>query len=1239
MIGANPNIEVICRPCPMSALLYRTEVEPGQSIRDIIGPDAGTHYHISHEGVTIPPEMWAKVRPLVGTVLIVNAPRGPFKAFALAIAMSIAEAAASAAALAASAVGFSAGASVAIGTAVGFGAGVLALAAVSALPSIAMQMIMGAIVKPQGPTLNSSGLGPGSRFVSLTSGRNPVNRFGPLPRLYGRFRIQPPLAANYYTEQRADQQFLHCLFCLSTGPLLIDGNLVGPGMAGDYPSISSDTTTLTSGTMEIGETDVSRFRGVQWQIGTFAQIDQNLYANDIDEQALSVDLNVTGASAIRTTPENTREVAVDIAFPALVDVTKKGRAAGVSVTWRVESSPVGAATWTVHSQPVVAATSRSPVRRSFRIRFSAAGQYDIRLSRISLTTFGTGLDGLQASAIWTALRSIRYNTPWNDTNSTVLAMRIRATGQLNGSLDNLSIIAQSVLPTWNGTAWVEQATSNPAWAYADALRGPQLKAPIEDAAIDLTALQTWAAACEAGGLQYNWYHTDQETLIDRIRAISSTGRASWGFVDGSFSVIRDVVSPAVQMITPRNSRALEISKNFVQPPHALRVRYIDERTWAQNEHIVYDDYVDPTDGSMKTHDQNTATRYEILETQGVTTQAQAFKEGRYFLAVARLRPEYYKLQMDGENLVATRGDTVKLAHDVMLVGNAWGRVKGSQQDVGTNTTTVTVDEKLLIEPGISYGFQLRRWDGTQQLCTVTTTTVGLANVITVDGLIAMSPDDLFVFGEAGRETIDAKISSIEYDADFAATVVMVPAAPEVLTADTAPIPPFDPGITLPPELRRPPAPRLISVVSSSDTLSVNPGGTFSPGIAVQWSLPPGNWPTKLAEVRFSAPDESFDDRNEQSAPEKSSLTAYGFVPGVSVAVDVRVMSVWGQWSDFSDSITIVTVGADAVPRDVASFSLSVVGTQAQLDWAPSTEIDIIYGGALVLRHSANPAETNWGNAVALARIAGNASTATVPLLPGVYFAKWEDAIGRESVNPTRIVYTAPAGQSTSLRAATVAPAPGWAGTLANLSITGGGLAVNLAGGLSGTYETTVTDLGGIYVARLSGTMAVSASLVSDLIGSRALVSTWPSVIGATVDGPTAVLEIATSNDNITYSAYEALSAGNYTARYFKFRVTLTSDTTLHQIVITDLQVTLDLAARTESAQGVALTSAGATITFAAPFFAPPAIGLTAENLNNGERIIKNTATATSFFVKVVDAAGTGVAKTIDWIAAGYGAKQ
>ena len=96
-----------------------------------------------------------------------------------------------------------------------------------------------------------------------------------------------------------------------------------------------------------------------------------------------------------------------------------------------------------------------------------------------------------------ALRSIAEDDPVTQAGLALIAMRLKASEQLNGVPDQVNCIAESYLPMWDGAAWAWSRSRNPAWAYCDLLRRRAGDTAIEDSRIDLEALGDWADDCDA----------------------------------------------------------------------------------------------------------------------------------------------------------------------------------------------------------------------------------------------------------------------------------------------------------------------------------------------------------------------------------------------------------------------------------------------------------------------------------------------------------------------------------------------------------------------------------------------------------------------------------------------------------------------------------------------------------------------------------------------------------------------
>jgi len=507
---------------------------------------------------------------------------------------------------------------------------------------------------------------------------------------------------------------------------------------------------------------------------------------------------------------------------------------GDGVAIKIEYAPTGTESWTVSKESFISGGTKDPFANSFDIKFPSRGQYDIKLTRVSTTAKYTDYVFMDFS--WTTLRSVTTGQNFNIDNTLLMAIRMKATDQLNGNLDNVSVYTQSLLPNFdeNGLTGGYTVGNNAASCYLEAMTGVQNLHVIDESRIDFYKLKNWYDWCELNNITYNWVHSKDETLPQRLRIISAAGFGKFDIEADKFTVIRDVQQPYSHVITPRNSNGFSATKQFIDIPHAFRVEFINPDINQKDEIIVYNDGYDITN----------ATKFEVLTTQGISNHEHAWKFGRYHLAQVKLRPETYNVDLDIESITYTNGDTVKLTYDTMLVSLHWGRIKSM------TATELTLDERVVIEAGKTYSMLVRKQDGT----TVTFNVSGdpsETNIVDWTQVAGVNDGDLFSFGESDKVSIDAKVTNITRAGDYNATVTMVDAAHDIFDAWTGVIPDFETGITVPPSLREP-SPPLFSVLESDiDNFVRNPDNSYSSTIDVGWLIQSSATPVERVEIRYA----------------------------------------------------------------------------------------------------------------------------------------------------------------------------------------------------------------------------------------------------------------------------------------------------------------------------------------------------------------------------------------------------
>lgn len=390
---------------------------------------------------------------------------------------------------------------------------------------------------------------------------------------------------------------------------------------------------------------------------------------------------------------------------------------------------------------------------------------------------------------WATLRSTNYRSPLANADPLdIISIRVKATGELTGTIDEFNFTAISVCKDWdsNSQTWVIRSTNNPASLFRYVLQHPANAKAKDDSKLNLSKLQDWHDFCSSKGLTYNRYVDYRSSVKDMLTEIAAAGLASIDKSDGLWGVViereRDIVT---QTFTPRNSWNFKASRSYPEMPHGWRVTFINEdENYQTDEVIVYADgrYAD------------NSSLFEGIEFPGVTNVNQIIKLGRHHYADALLCREEYSFEVDFEHLVCTKGDRIKCAHYVTLWGVAQGRVKA----VSVDNQTVTVDEPCQMAVGKSYSIRWRDNSGQSKIRPVTTD-VNNNLMLYLDGTGEVPvKGDLFMFGETGLESVDLIVKQIkDRGENLTARIICKDYVPEVFDAVNKVLPDFKTSITLP----------------------------------------------------------------------------------------------------------------------------------------------------------------------------------------------------------------------------------------------------------------------------------------------------------------------------------------------------------------------------------------------------------------------------------------------------------
>lgn len=640
-------------------------------------------------------------------------------------------------------------------------------------------LLINALVPPANPETAATSDSETNRSYSISGWKNRLAPDAPLPVVFGTHRYAPPFGARSYTEIVGDIQYLRSLFLFGPGPVKLS----------DF---------------KIGTTDLDEYDEVEIEVREGLDTDDpvTLYSRQVIEDAAGSDLTrplprndagnvITGPATeepvVRYSAANGTGASVLVSFPGgLFNYDNNGNlqslAVSIRIRYRVQDSEDP---WTDVTTLNISAAKREGFYRQHSWDFPARGRYEIEVTRM---TDERTSSRVQDRSVLVAVQTFRPEYPINyEKPLALVAVRIKATYQLSGALDNFSALCSRVCPDWDRVSetWIERETTNPASLFRYALQSTVNAYPVADSGIDLTQLAAWHEYCEAKGLEFNFVLDSNLALLETLQLIAGAGRASprhdgvvWGVV---VDRPQDLV---IDHISPRNSDSFRWQRAYLNPPDAFRVPFFDETNdYEPAERIV------PWPGFS-----GDITLTEEIELPGKTDPDEIWIEARRRQYELIHRPNAYSALQDGAARVATRGDLVMGSFDTLEETQVSARV------VHVEDRIVLLDEQVTMEAGEDYAIRFR--SGLSEVDTIGTSTVrsvitvaGTTDAVTLAGSgLLPGEGDIVHFGKAVSESRALIVKGIESGENFTSHVTMIDASPEVDTLTDAENPPTWSGV-------------------------------------------------------------------------------------------------------------------------------------------------------------------------------------------------------------------------------------------------------------------------------------------------------------------------------------------------------------------------------------------------------------------------------------------------------------
>jgi hypothetical protein len=743
-------------------------------------------------------------------------------------------------------------------------------------------------------------------------------------------------------------------------------------------------------------------------------------------------------------------------------------------------------------------------------------------------------------------------------------------------------------------------------------------------------------------------------------------RASLFFEDGKVTLVQDRPSTSSYFFSYANvtedgfvyTNASQKTKNTV-----INVKYF------QNETRTYEyETVEDTAANQSKY----GVVVKNIEAIGCSDQAQARRMGLWHLYTQNNEVETVTF-----TTTADAGSLIRPSNIITIQDPVRSGLRRSGRISAATTTQITVDNTKDLPTEAASGDQLSviLTDGTLETQTISTIS---GSVITVSSAFASAPqvNSVWLLVRTTVETEDFRVLSVTEDNNlFTITGMFHNSDKYAFVEDGAAI--TTPVITNLVELKDSPsdltAEELIIVLGdravSKILLSWEPVAGVSQ-YSVKHKFNEGSFQTTIVQ---SPVFEIFD----------SELGTYEF--------EVFSYNAFFEPSIEPTPFTFIAQGKTAVPADVTGLLVEPVTDQLlRLRFNQSTDVDVLHGGNVVVRHSnlTNGNGTFTNSVDIIPRLPGSVSETLVPAIDGEYILKFRDDGGRLSAGEASVVVSNPDPfpKLVTFTDREDTDSPPFGGTkvdcffsddvnglvlgslvtlddepdfdaIADFDFIG---AVDITGG---TYDfANILDLGSTQPLRLTRHFVTQGFYPNDLIDKRsANIDTWTDFDAATAFDVNAKLLVATTtaapgngssyqDSDFTGKTFNTFANGTHIGRGFKFRCAMDSDDPAQSIEIDQLGYTAELDRRTEQKSNISsgTSASGLAVTFDHAFFTGasgtdvaagsqlPSIGITANDLSANERFELTSITGSGFNIKFLNAGNAVQDKTFSYTAVGFG---
>ena len=1008
--------------------------------------------------------------------------------------------------------------------------------------------------------------------------------------------------------------------------------------------------------------------------GTQAQTYIPIASEVEDEKPVGVQVQQATPVVRSITDSNINAARVTITVPQLQLFTDQGDIEGTSVQLQIAVQYNSGGYTTVVDDTIAGRTADS-YQRDYLVNLSGAFPVNIKVTRLTADSSSAKLVN---AFNWTSYTEIVY-AKLRYPNSALVAIRVDA--EQFSSIPNRSYLVRGIkvrIPNnatvdstngrltysgvWSGTFGAAAWTTDPAWILFDLLTSTRYGFGDH---IQTTQLDKWAfysASQYCGELVPDGFGSFEprfscniniqtsEQAYKLINDMCSVFRAMPYWSTGALTVSQDKPADTNYLFTLANVSedgfSYQGSSRKTRPTVAV-VSYLDLNT----RDIAYE----------VVEDQPGISKYGVIKTEisafACTSRGQASRIGDWLLYSERYESEVVTFTASIDAGVVVRPGQIIEVSDPTRAGNRRG---GRINAATINSVTVDDATGLAVAPTATLSVILPT--GAVESHGITSV---IGNVISLATPLSTAPNanSIWIFQTSNIQTSTWRVLTVseQEGAQYAISALAYNASKyeyiergaelqprDVTDLNVIPVAPTNLQATETLyELNGRALAKLI--ISWQSVVGVNE-------YRVRWRPQNGNW-TSSTQAR---PD-------------------YEILDTTAGVYEVQVYSLNAALRQSVEpaSLTVQAFGKTAPPVAVTGLSLIPIdGASAILSWDRATELDVLLGGKVLIRHSVLLAGALWEESQEIvAAAAGSQTQKQVPLLEGTYLVKFEDDGGNRSLAATTVIVDLPTPQPRQLvqTYAEETETPPFNGNytdmfyVASLAEAGGASGIILSTGLAidamatdgnwdglpsidsvggvlseGEYEFGSTySFPGIFDCNLRRRLVTLPYLPGDFWDDKtADIDTWDFIDGTGGDRVNALTYVRTTQDDPsgspTWSTWREFANAIVRGRGFQFKTIATSTDEAQNILIEELGAEMELQQRTE--QSATLTSGAGTytVTFTNAFFEAPSVGVTGFNMATGDFFAVSSVTRTGFQVTFRNSAGSAVSRQFTYTAIGFG---